>query len=706
MERASDPSPDLLPKLREAIALHQDGRLVEAEVAYLRVLEGEPDHPHVLRLLAAIRHQQGRHVEALDMLDRVLNADAARAEAHRDRGDILMALGRLTEAVASYDRALALKPCVADTHYNRGGALLGLGRFGEAVASYDEAVALRPDHAPAHGNRGNALLALGYAEKALTSYNRAVALAPDDAAAHHNRANALLTLRRFEEAAAGYDRVIALKPDAAQAYANRGNALRELQRLEEALASHDKALTLAPRHKYALGTAADCAMRLCDWGWRERHQANLCSGIIERTSVVAPFVALNHFDDPALLLRCAETWVTDQIGVTSRLRAAGPVWRNDRIRVAYLSADFRRHATAYLIAELIERHDRERFEVVGVSFGPDDGSDMRARLINAFDRFVDVADSDDEKAARLIKRAGVDIAIDLMGHTQHARPGILALRPAPIQASYLGFPGTTGADFIDYVIADPIVVPFDRQPFFTEQIVHLPNCYQVNDTTRKIAAHTPTRAECGLPTEGFVFCCFNTAWKITPAVFELWMRLLGAVPGSVLWLLSDNPHAEANLRREAAARGTDPMRLVFADRVAPEEHLARHRLADLFLDTLPYNAHTTASDALRAGLLLVTCRGEAFAARVAASLLHAVGLPELVTSSLADYEALALRLATDDALRRQFRKRLEENRPMRPLFDTECFRRHIEAAYQTMWEIWQRGESPRSFRADPLGSLA
>ena len=409
---------------------------------------------------------------------------------------------------------------------------------------------------------------------------------------------------------------------------------------------------------------------------------------------------------PALHLRCARSSIRDQIRVPPQPKATGPAWRNRRIKVAYLSADFRRHATAYLIAELIERHDRERFEVIGVSFGPDDNSDMRARLVGAFDRFVDVTRSSDEEAAQLIASARVDIAVDLMGHTQYSRPRILAFRPAPVQASYLGFPGTTGADFIDYIIADPIVAPFDRQPYFTEKIVHLPDCYQVNDTTRRIAPRMPTREEFGLPAESFVFCCFNTSWKIAPAVFDVWMRLLEAIPGSVLWLLRDSPDAESNLRREAAARGTDPARLVFAGRVAPDEHLARHRLADLFLDTLPYNAHTTASDALWAGLPLVTCCGATFAARVAASLLKAVGLPELVTDSLADYETLALRLARDDSLRRRFRARLEQNRLTCPLFDAERFRQHLEAAYQTMWGLWQRGESPRSFSVEPLEATA
>jgi predicted O-linked N-acetylglucosamine transferase (SPINDLY family) len=296
----------------------------------------------------------------------------------------------------------------------------------------------------------------------------------------------------------------------------------------------------------------------------------------------------------------------------------------------------------------------------------------------------------------------VDIAVDLTGHTQDGRLGILAHRPAPVQVSYLGYPGTTGADFIDYVIADPTVLPRDHQPYFTERIVHLPDCYQANDSTRTIAARTPTRREAGLPDEGFVFCCFNNNYKITRPIFDIWMRLLGAAEGSVLWLRQDNGDAQVNLRREAAARGIDPSRLLFATRVELQDHLARHRLADLFLDTLPYNAHTTASDALWAGLPLLTCRGASFAGRVATSLLGAVGLPELATSDLAEYEALALRLATDPPLLRGFRQRLQQSRSTCPLFDTDRFRRHIESAYVTMWELQRGGEGPRSFNVEPL----
>jgi len=360
--------------------------------------------------------------------------------------------------------------------------------------------------------------------------------------------------------------------------------------------------------------------------------------------------------------------------------------RGGKIRLGYLSADFHQHATAYLIAEVFERHDRARFEVAAYSYGPDDRSGMRARLKGAFDRFLDIRPLAHGEAARQIHEAGIDILVDLKGYTTHARTEILAYRPAPIQVNYLGYPGTMGAEFMDYIIADPFLVPEDRQPFYSEALAYLPDCYQSNDTKREISEQVPSRAECGLPERGFVFCCFNNTYKITPAFFDIWMRLLHAVPGSVLWLLEANAAAKTNLRREAAARGIDPERLIFAPRQHLPEHLARHRHADLFLDTLPCNAHTTASDALWASLPLLTCAGETFAGRVAGSLLQACGMPELITTSPEAYEAIALKLASEPSRVAVLRRRLEQQRLSAALFDIARFTRNLEAAYIRMWE--------------------
>jgi predicted O-linked N-acetylglucosamine transferase (SPINDLY family) len=388
--------------------------------------------------------------------------------------------------------------------------------------------------------------------------------------------------------------------------------------------------------------------------------------------------------------------------------SAESIWRgeryaHDRIRVAYVSADFRDHAVAHLLTGLFEHHDRVRFETIAIALGPDDRSEMRVRLQDAFERFVDVRGKTDLDVARLMRELEVDIAIDLTGHTSNARPALLSHRPAPIQVNYLGYSGTMGADHIDYIIGDRFIIPEHQQPQFSERVVYLPDTYFAYDSKQRISHNAPTRAEQGLPETGFVFCAFNGTFKLTPHVFDVWMRLLHAVEGSVLWLSQANIAAVRNLRRESETCGIDAARLIFAPRLERmEDHLARHRLGDLFLDTLPYNAHTTASDALWAGLPVLTCRGDTFAGRVAASLLNAVGLPELVTDNLADYEALALRLARDPILLGQIKAKLARNRDTYPLFDTARFARHIEAAYTTMWEIWQRGEPPNTFSVEPI----
>jgi predicted O-linked N-acetylglucosamine transferase (SPINDLY family) len=362
-----------------------------------------------------------------------------------------------------------------------------------------------------------------------------------------------------------------------------------------------------------------------------------------------------------------------------------------------LSYDFRHHAISILMAELFELHDRNRFEVIGISYGPDDQSELRRRVSAAFDRFIDVRTRSDADVAAQLAEMEVDIAVDLNAHTQFGRPAILAFRPSPVQVNYLGYPGTIGAPFIDYILGDRIVTPPEHEGYYSEKIAALPNCYQANDSKRRISPQTATRAECGLPPDGLVFCCFNNSYKITAEVFEAWMRLLERVDASVLWLLDDNRSACANLTGAAAARGIDPARLVFAPRVTAEQHLARHRLADLFLDTFPYNAHTTASDALWAGLPIVTRMGETFASRVCASALHAAGLPELVTHNLRAYEELALSLALDSRRLQQLRSQLAVNIPTCPLFDSRQFCRDLETAFETMCEIHNRGEKPRSF---------
>jgi protein O-GlcNAc transferase len=631
---------------------------------------------------AAAAQAAGNLVEA-ERLYRDALTTAPVPEMLVNHGNILARLGRRDEALARYDKALAGNAGLVPALYNRGNLLQDMKRPEDALASYDRALARQRDLVGVWNNRGTVLRSLRRLDEALASIEQALALAAGHVNALTNRAMLLWDMKRFDDALAAVEKVLAVQPGFGEALYLRGNVLTDLGRLEAALESYEAALAASPDHPHALNGVARTALALCDWPRTATLTPQLVQAVAMGRAVIQPFTMLGYGDDAALQRRCAENYIRRILPPSANIvpPLAQDRYRHDKIRLAYLSADFHQHPTAQLLVELFEQHDRSRFEVTAIAFGPDDGSAMRARLVKAFDRFEDVRGRSDLDVARILRAMEIDIAVDLNGHTQDARPGIFAHHAAPVQVNYLVYPGTTGAPFMDVVLADRIVLPADQQPFFSEKIVHLPDCYQANDATREILS-VPNRAEAGLPEQGFVFCCFNNSWKITAPVFDVWMRLLGHADGSLLWLL-DGPHAQ-HLRREAAARGIDPARLVFAPKVAPLLHLARHRLADLFLDTLTYSAHTTASDALYAGVPVVTCIGKTFPGRVAASLLKAIHMPELVTTSVGQYEERALELAKNPALLAATRGKLARNRTTTPLYDSERFRLGIETAYAAM----------------------
>jgi protein O-GlcNAc transferase len=720
--------PELLHNL--GLALQELGKLEEAAATYRQAIALKPDLREAHFNLGLVLYELGRPDEAVTAYRCGLPFMRSNAELHYNLGNALRDLGRQDEAVACYRRAIALKPAFAEAYTNlgailRGGgkhaeataafrracsidpnsagawnnlglALYALGEHEEAAASHRRSVALSAEYADAHINLGIALQALGDPREAVAAYRHAIAAKPDDAAAYNNLGTILLELGTLDQALAAFRQAIGLDPSAAGTHNNLGLVLQGLGRLDEAVASFELALAYRPDFTEAFNNLTYVRRTLCDWRDLERDAERCRSSVRSGKTGHDPlaFISLNSTLEEQQ--RCARSWTRAKTTGAPRLP---PCERKStgKIRLGYLSADFRQHSVAVLTAELFERHDRSRFEVIAYSSGRDDGSAMRRRLCQAFDRFVDIAPLTHHRAAQLIRNDAIDILVDLSGHTNGARLPIVAARPAPIQVNFLGYPGTMGADCIDYVIADPIIAPMTDQPFYDERIVHLPDCYMPFDTTQAIAEPVPTRTEYGLPEAGFVFCCFNNTQKITPTAFDVWMKLLLAVPGSVLWLAEEKATVRANLVREAEARGVAAERLVFARMQPLPEHLARHRLADLFLDTLPYNACTTTGLALWAGLPVLTCLGNGFAGRIAASLLHAVGLQELVTRSSAEYEALALRLAADRAQLEDLRRRLAANRLTAPLFDTGRYARNIEAAYLRFWQNWAAGMPPQAF---------
>src|SRR5580704_4449391 len=725
--RSSSPNPMAAPAdqlLQQALAAHRRGAIAEAAPLYRRVLEIAPTNNVACTNLAAIATQAGDFDEAETMFRRAVELKPDAAEAHYNLGFILQEQGKLDAAIEVYRRALALRPDMPQAHTNIGVALQHQGKLDDAVAAFRQAVADNPRYVDAYFNLGAVLRLQGRADEAAAAYRRVIELEPSHAAArnnlalilseagelsaaddllrqavrhwpdyaegHNNLGALLLDQGRPQEALDALQAALRLKPDYPEAFLNTGNALRELGSLGEAIAAYRRAIELRPTYAEALAQLIYHRARACDWS-DATAEAAILSAVRQNAARIPPFMLMATAATAADQLLCARKWVEHFAVPAQQVFQHHAAPRAGRLRIGYLSSDFYDHATAYLIAELIERHDRDRFEIHGYSYGADPGGAMRARLVSAFDRFTDIDALAHRAAAARIRADDIDILVDLKGHTHRARPKILAFRPAPVQVNYLGYPGTMGAPFIDYIIADDFIVPRDRQMLFAEKLAYLPDCYQPNDTRRDIAA-APSRAACGLPAQGFVFCAFNNSFKITPAFFVIWMRLLQQVPDSVLWLLESNTLVRRNLGAAAAAAGVDPGRLVFAPMLPHGQHLARHRHADLFLDTLPCNAHTTASDALWTGLPVLTCAGETFAGRVAGSIVRAAGLAELVASSPRDYEAIALALARDPARLAGIRSRLGTGCSSLPLFDMVKRTRDLEAIYARMAEIWRSGQ--------------
>lgn len=710
-------------------AHHSLGQLEQAMASYRNAIRLAPQDALLQRRLATLLLQQGDVDTAIDGYRQAIALDPEHASTYAELGEALRLKGDLTGAMAHFNDALARQPDLAPAHNGLGAVLGARGQFADALSSFEKAIALAPDFAEALGNRSNTLLRLNRPEEALADAEKAASLCPTDSRllnqwglvlhqlgrceqalekydvalasspmfveALNNRGNVLADMGRLVDAEASHARAVAISGDYAQAHFNRGNVLRRSGRMEDALASYARALALQPDLPFLFGNWLHLKMQACDWTGLARDFEELERRIDDANQIFNPFTLISTHLTPAQHRRAVEAYARRQFPVAPQREWPPGAAAGQRIRLGYFSADFHEHATAYLMAELFEQHDRDKFELYAFSFGPVAKSTMRTRLENAFDHFLVVNSKSDAEIAAKARDLRIDIAVDLKGYTQNARPGIFASRAAPVQVSYLGYPGSLGTSCIDYIIADEVLVPKEHQEFYSEKVVYLPDSYQVNDSRRPISTRSVTREAVGLPHDGFVFCCFNNSFKITPDIFDVWMRLLQKVAGSVLWLLDDNPLATKHLRGHARDRGVTEDRLVFSPRIPLPEHLARHRLADLFLDTLHCNAHTTASDALWAGLPVLTCIGETFASRVASSLLVAVDLQELVTHSLEEYEAKALALAGGEMDLASLRTRLEKHRIRAPLFNARLFAKHIESAFSQMHALRCAGRPPQ-----------
>ena len=652
--------------LEEAINFLQNGHRGMAEERLKGLLLSNPKQADVLNLLGVIRAQCGDYPGAVDFIR----------------------------------RAISINPKNPASYYNRGLALLELDNSAKALEDFKKAIALNPIYAQAHNGQGNAYSDLHQNSAAIQSFKEAVRINPGYADAWNNLGNALSASKNTAEAIECYERAIAYQPHFVDALVNLGSAYAEVNDFENAIRCSQAASDINPEFNYLFGDYVHTKLRAASWVKLNEEAEALKEAIARSIRVVKPFVALGIFDDPALHKRVAELYAQ---GRYPKSDALGPILdrkKGGKIRIGYYSADFRSHAIAYLIAEMLERHDRDAFEIYAFNLSPVPRDAMSERLFSAVTQVVDLAEHSDRSAAQLSRAMGIDIAVDLGGHTVDSRTGIFAHRCAPVQVNYLGYPGTLGASYYDYVLADRHVIPLDQRPHYTEQLAYLPHCYQVNDSKRKIADRVFSRSELGLPERAFVFCCFNNGYKILPHTFEGWMRVLHAADGTALWLLDHHPLATQNLRREAQVRGIDPDRLVFAPRMPLPEHLARHKAADLFIDTLPYNAHTTASDALWAGLPVLTCMGKSFAARVAGSLLVAMGLPELIAETQADFESKAIQYAQNPVALANIKRQLSANLSTSPLFNARLFTRHIEQAYRVMHARQQSGLAPEHFAVE------
>ena len=558
--------------------------------------------------------------------------------------------------------------------------------FSTALDFINKAIKINPNFAEAYNEQGNALNELKKLEEAIKSYNNAININPKYADAYYNKGLVFHELKKLESAVQNYDKAIKINPKHIMSHNNKGFALQQLKKVDASLKSYDEAYKINPNFNFLFGKLIHTKNKLCKWETFDEDMNSLKEKLNKNKVASLPFSILSLYDSPLLQRKTSEMYIKETFPKKNISKPITKSLANKKIRLGYYSADFYNHAMSYLLAKLFELHDKSKFEIIAFSFSPERDDEMSKRISNAFDQFIKVNFKTDKEISELSRELKIDIAIDLMCFTTNSRTGIFSEKCAPIQINYLGYPGTSGANFIDYIIADKNLIPKKNQKYYSENIIYLPNTYQVRDSTQKISNKIFTKDELGLPKNSFVFCCFNQNYKITPSVFDIWMRLIRKVEKSVLWLIKDNDVAVYNLKKEAEKRGVKSDRIIFAKHMPVSEHLARHKIADLFVDTFPYTAHTTCSDALWSGLPVITRTGQSFASRVAGSLLNAVNLKELITKTEKEYEDLILKLAKNPKQLKEIKNKLKKNRLKEPLFNSKLYTKKIESAYKKIYE--------------------
>jgi len=716
--------------LQQAIQAFQSRNLDGADLILKRVLQIDSKNLPALHILGLIKASQSKFREAADYLARAarihpndasiqynlakaltdsgndLDAlahhkkavalDPKNPEAWLSYGKTVSNLSRFEDALVCYNKALSLKPNYLEAALNKGATLKELKRYEEAIAFAEQALVINPSLAEAWANKGVALKELKRFDEAIAHYDKALGLKPDYAEAWSNKGASLYELKRFDEAIAHYDKALGLRPDYAEAWCNKGASLYELKRFDEAIAHYNKALGLRPDIDWAWGDLLHAKMKICDWVGLTETLESISKKVMANEKVSQAFSLFSLSDDACLHKKSSETYAQARYPSNKTLGSIPKLPKKEKIRIAYFSPDFRNHPVSFLASELFEIHDRSRFEVFAFSLKKASvGDEMNIRLRKSFDRYIDVDNMSDINIAQLARELEIDIAIDLAGPTQYSRTKIFSYRIAPIQVNWLGYPGTIGADFMDYIVADKTIIPTEFRDFYTEKVISLPDAYIVDDSKRIPSSRIFKKEEFGLPENVFVFCCFNNDYKFNPQVLDSWSRILLKAKSSVIWISENNERFRINITIEFEKRGIDTRRIIFAPRVElMADHLARYALADLFLDTRPYNAHTTAVDSLKADVPVLTLKGQSFSSRVAASLLNAIGLPELIMNTEEEYEALAIELAINPKKFADIKLKLAKNRLTAPLFDTPLFAKNIETAYIKMMDRYHADLQP------------